>query len=99
MIAAHEPFVLVDLPAGRPGSDVPLYFVREASRRELRLRPRAIGDIEESKVWDVFATQMREQTGKLRIFAHPDAVAILEAAIDRDLMAALLHRALDSVDS
>lgn len=80
---ARRPFILIDVPASRPGASVPLYYVVEAQRRALRKDERAVGEVEPSAVWQQFGNELRERAGKVRVFVAPDVVDVLEATVTR----------------
>lgn len=89
-----NPVILVDVPGARPGSSIPLYYIVEAQRRVLRKDDRAVGDAEVSQVWRQFGTELRERAGKVRIFAHPRFIDLIEACIPRKMFVEALDTAV-----
>jgi hypothetical protein len=96
-IGAEQPVLLLDVPGPRPGSDVPLYYVVEAQRRALRRDERAVGDVQTSEIWSDFTTGLRERTGKIRVFCHPEVVDSVEALIARDDFVRLFEKAVAQI--
>jgi len=79
--AQRAPWVLVDIPETRPGADVGLYYVLEGQRRQLRKDEKVAGGTQESEVWNRYAGLLLETAGKIRVFADPQFVDAVEAAI------------------
>lgn len=79
--SAKQPWLIVDIPGDRPGSQVGLYCVREKEGRKLRKDDRVVGDLQESGVWTRYAGGLRGGAGKLRIFCDPDLVEVVDATI------------------
>jgi HD associated region len=75
------PWLLIDIPGGRPGSEVGLYYVLESQRRKLRKDDRAVGPLEKSVVWEEYARNLLRVAGKVRVFCDPDLADTLEASI------------------
>src|SRR5262249_14456160 len=59
MTSAQEPWLLIDIPGGRPGSEVGLRYVVESQARRLRKDDRAVGDLLESSVWKQYAKELQ----------------------------------------
>jgi hypothetical protein len=78
---AQRPWLLVDVPDDRPGSQVPLYYVPEGLRRQLRKDDRAVGDPEASDLWQALGRDLRASAGKVRVFCHPELAEAVEAAV------------------
>lgn len=81
--AARQPWLLLDIPGARPGSDVELVCVRESQGRKLRKDDRVVGNLQTSGVWKRYAANLREEAGKIRIFCDPDLVEVLDASVDQ----------------
>lgn len=79
--SAEMPWLLIDIPAKRPGSEIGLYYVLEGQRRALRKDDRTIGRLKISSVWEQYAQNLQQKAGKIRIFCHPKFVDILESSI------------------
>lgn len=79
--AGRVPWLVVDVPGARPGSDVALHHVLEGQRRSLRKNDRAVGDLEASSVWELYARNLRQAAGKIRVFCRPDLVDTIEASV------------------
>lgn len=88
-VEGRLPLLLIDVPASRPGAEIPLYYVLEAERRALRKDGSAVGRARDSETWKEYAAQLQSKAGKLRIFCHEDAVDSVEAALSRDEFAQL----------
>jgi hypothetical protein len=80
-IRGYKPWLLIDIPGTRPGSDVPLYYVLEGQRRSLRKDDRSVGDLQKSEVWDQYAKNLLSAAGKVRVFCDPELVDSVEASI------------------
>lgn len=80
-LAQRAPWLLVDIPGSRPGSDVGLYYVLEGQRRRLRKDDKVAGSTEESEVWKHYAESLLQAAGKIRIFCAPELVDFVEANI------------------
>jgi hypothetical protein len=78
----HIPWLIIDIPGARPGSQVPLYYVLEGQRRSLRKDDRSVGDLQESKIWDEYGNNLLSAAGKIRIFCDPDFIDSVEVAIE-----------------
>jgi hypothetical protein len=76
------PWLLIDVPGTRPGSDVPLFYVLEGQRRALRKDDRSVGRLQKSDVWDQYAKNLLSTAGKVRIFCDPGLVDSVEASVD-----------------
>lgn len=79
--AALEPWLLVDIPGPRPGSDIGMHYVLEGQRRQLRKDSRSMGDLKESTIWRNYAKYLRRATGKVRIFCEPMLVDTIESSL------------------
>jgi HD superfamily phosphohydrolase len=75
------PWLLIDIPGDRPGSEIGLYHVLESQRRKLRKDDRAVGELERSLVWEEYARNLLRVAGKVRIFCDPDLVDSIEASV------------------
>jgi HD superfamily phosphohydrolase len=78
----YVPWLLIDIPGSRPGSQVPLYYVLEGQRRSLRKDDRTVGDLQKSKIWDEYANNLLSAAGKIRIFCDPKLVDSVEASME-----------------
>jgi HD superfamily phosphohydrolase len=96
-VEAGRPLLLLDVPGGRPGSDVALHFVLETQRRTLRKDTRAVGDSQASEIWQDFGRDMRQRAGKVRVYCHPDHIEAVEAAVTRDEFVKLFRQALGEI--
>ncbi len=76
------PWLLIDIPGTRPGSDVPLFYLLEGQRRALRKDDRSVGSLQESDVWNQYAKNLLNAAGKIRVFCEPALVDTIEASID-----------------
>jgi hypothetical protein len=75
------PWLLIDIPGERPGSDVPLYFVLEGQRRSLRKDDRSVGSLQKSEVWEHYAKNLLSAAGKIRVFCEPTLVDTVETTL------------------
>lgn len=75
------PWLLIDIPGDRPGSEIGLYHVLESQRRKLRKDDRAVGELERSLVWEEYARNLLRVAGKVRIFCEPELVDSIEASV------------------
>lgn len=82
MTRGYVPWLLIDIPSKRPGSDVPLFYVLEGQRRSLRKDDRSVGSLQKSVVWDQYANKLLDVAGKVRVFCDPEFVDSVEASID-----------------
>jgi len=74
------PWLLVDVPTMRSGSDIGLYFIPEMQRRAQRKDDRVCVPARRSTFWEMTAKNLHLSIGKLRVFAHPDITESLEDA-------------------
>lgn len=81
---AQEPWLLIDVPGGRAGSDVGLSYVMENQARRLRKDDRSVGDLQASAVWDQYARDLRNVAGKLRIFCDHRLVETMDVSLTLD---------------
>jgi hypothetical protein len=81
-VRGRDPWLLIDVPGARPGSEVPLYYVLEGQRRALRKDSRSVGNLQASEVWEKYARDLVQATGKVRVFCDPDLADSVEAAMD-----------------
>lgn len=81
MNSGNTPWLLVDIPGNRPGSDVGLHYVLETQRRQLRKDDRVVGHLQLSKVWEQYAKHLTKAAGKIRIFCHPAVSDVVEVSI------------------
>jgi hypothetical protein len=84
MTAARRPWLLVDIPGARPGSETGLHYVLESQGRKLRKDDRTVTELQQSAVWEDYARDLSQAAGKIRIFAHPKLVDILDASLKWD---------------
>lgn len=94
-ITLQEPWLLIDFPGARTGSDVGLHYVLEAHGRRMRKDDRIVGDLEISDVWIRYAKNLRRSAGKIRVFADPVLVDSLYASIDVELVMQELKSVLE----
>ncbi|HQL56167.1 MAG: Serine/threonine-protein kinase PknB [Deltaproteobacteria bacterium ADurb.Bin058] len=80
------PILLVDLPDERPGSKMPLAYVKEEGRRQLRTPNRICGRIGYSRAWPEYAKNLRKHAGRIRVYAHPDFAHQLRAVLTHEWM-------------
>jgi HD superfamily phosphohydrolase len=95
--AGRTPWLLIDVPGERPGSEVPLYYVLEGQRRSLRKDDRSVGDLQQSEVWVDYAKNLIRTAGKVRVFCDPELVDSVEASIEWPVGAGYLLTAIDQV--
>jgi HD superfamily phosphohydrolase len=81
MTAAHAPWLLIDIPGGRPGSETGLHYVLESQGRRLRKDDKAVGVLQPSTIWEEYARDLRQAAGKVRIFCEPRLVDAVDASI------------------
>jgi len=93
----HNPWLLIDIPGARPGSQVPLYYVLEGQRRSLRKDDRSVGDIQKSKIWDTYGNNLLSAAGKIRVFCDPELVDAVEASVDMTVGVDCLITALEKI--
>lgn len=79
---AKQPWLLVDIPSERPGSEIGLFCVRESQGRRLRKDDHVVGDLQISGVWTRYAENLREEAGKVRVFCDPTLVEVVDATIE-----------------
>jgi hypothetical protein len=82
MTRGQVPWLLIDIPCSRPGSEVGLYYVLESQRRKLRKDDRAVGHLEKSLTWEEYARDLLRTAGKVRVFCDPALADVLEASIE-----------------
>jgi HD superfamily phosphohydrolase len=93
----ERPWLLIDFPAGRPGSESPLFYVLEGQRRQLRKDDRAVGKLQTSAVWDEYARNLRRTAGKIRVFCRPDLVETVEESVTLEQGMELLEDVLSEM--
>jgi serine/threonine protein kinase len=81
MTAAQYPWLLIDIPGARPGSEAGLHYVLESHGRRLRKDDRSVGDLQLSEVWEDYARDLRQAAGKIRVFCHPILIDSIDASI------------------
>lgn len=89
-VKAGLPLLLLDVPSSRGQSDIPLEFVAEEDRRELRKEDRICGRCVESPAWKLYSKNLRQHAGRIRVFAHPKFVNVIQSSADHDWFAGLL---------
>ncbi len=94
---AEEPWLLVDIPGSRPGSDIGMHYVLEGQRRQLRKDLRSMGDLKESTIWRNYAKYLRRATGKVRIFCEPMLVDTIESSLSWDVGVEILIDVLNKL--
>jgi hypothetical protein len=80
--AGEIPWLLIDIPGSRPGAEIGLHCVLESQGRKLRKDDRAVGDLQQSMVWERYARNLRDVAGRIRIFCDPLLVDSVDASID-----------------
>ena len=85
MTAAQRPWLLIDVPGDRPGSEIGLYYVLESQARRLRKDDRAVGDLQQSSVWQGYAHDLRQVAGKIRVFCDPRLVDSIDSCIELEV--------------
>jgi HD superfamily phosphohydrolase len=81
---AQMPWLLIDIPGGRPGSEIGLYYVLETHGRRMRKDDRIVGKLQQSHLWETYAKNLRSAAGKLRIFCHPELVDTIDATVEQE---------------
>lgn len=81
-LAAHIPWLLIDIPGSRPGSDVGLFYVLEGQRRQLKKDEKVAGSIQASDVWNQYASGLLAAGGKIRVFCDPALVDAIDASLE-----------------
>lgn len=81
-LAAHSPWLLIDIPGPRPGAEVGLFYVLEGQRRQLRKDEKVAGSLQDSDVWKQYADGLLSSAGKIRVFCDPTLVDAIEASIE-----------------
>lgn len=81
-LAARIPWLLIDIPGSRPGSDVGLFYVLEGQRRQLRKDEKVSGTIQASDVWNQYASGLLAAGGKIRVFCDPSLVDAIDASLE-----------------
>lgn len=90
-VSAGRPLVLLDIPADKPGAQLPLEYVMEEDRRDLRKSNRICGRSIPDPVWEQYAAGLWEKAGRIRVFVHPDFVEPVRSAIDKKWMSDVLE--------
>jgi HD superfamily phosphohydrolase len=90
-VSAGLPLILIDVPADKPGSHLPMEYVLEEDRRELRRSNRICGGSCVDKAWEEYAGRLREKAGKIRIYVHPSYVDSVRSAVDKAWMGEILE--------
>lgn len=91
---ARTPWLLVDMPGAKSGSDVGLHYVTEVQARRMRKDDRAMGTLEPSSAWKHYAEGLRSVAGNVRVFCDGRLVETLDASVTQvagfeDLLAAV----------
>lgn len=93
--AAERPWLLLDIPGARTGSDVGLHYVLEGQRRRLKKDDRTVGDLQLSQAWEQYAGDLRKAAGKIRIFCDPELADAVEASVTPDVAMEALEECLN----
>lgn len=81
LTGAMTPWLLIDLPGAKSGSDVGLHYVSEVQARRMRKDDRAIGTLEASAAWTQYAGNLRSAAGNVRVFCDERLVETVDASI------------------
>lgn len=81
-VRGRIPWLLIDVPGQRPGSEVALHYVVEAQRRALRRDNRSIGETQPSDIWIRYAKDLVLVAGKVRVYCNPGLVDSVEASLE-----------------
>ena len=80
---ARTPWLLIDLPGAKSGSDVGLHYVTEVQARRMRKDDAAVGAVEESAAWKRYAGDLRSEAGKVRVFCAESLVETIDISISQ----------------
>lgn len=97
MTAARQPWLLIDIPGARPGSETGLHYVLESQGRRLRKDDRTVSEIQQSAVWENYARDLGQAAGKIRIFADEKLIDIIDASINWDQGVDILLSSLEAI--
>jgi len=95
--AGNIPWLLIDVPGARPGSEIGLQCVLETQGRRMRKDDNIVGELRESIVWEEYAFNLRQSAGKIRIFCDEELVDAVDANINQSVGIEQLINALEQV--
>ena len=78
------PWLVIDVPASRPGSEVPLNYVVESQGRRMRKDDRVIGELQVSPVWRDYARNLQQVAGRIRVYCDPRYVDFVDASLNQN---------------
>lgn len=81
---ARTPWLLVDLPGSKSGSDLGLSYVTEVQARKMRKDDRALGDLQGSTAWEQYARDLRNVAGNVRVFCDERLIETVDASISQE---------------
>ncbi len=96
-VASNQPWILIDIPRERSGSEIGLHYVVESQRRQLRKDNKAVGELNSSNVWEQYSGNLLQMAGKIRVFCEPTLVENIEASIKWELAIDELITTLESL--
>lgn len=82
---SRTPWLLVDMPGAKSGSDVGLHYVSEVQARRMRKDDRAIGTLEASSAWKQYAGDLRTVAGNVRVFCDERLIETVDASISQEV--------------
>jgi HD superfamily phosphohydrolase len=101
LAASHTPWLLIDLPGSKSGSEVGLSYVTESQARRMRKDDRAMGDLQSSSAWEQYARDIRHVAGNVRVFCDERLIETVDESITQrmgfdDLLAVVQAARMDS---
>ena len=96
LLESHVPLVLVDYPPdkGGVGAVAGLEYVKEGTLQTTEGIDTDVEDLEQSLVWRSLRNDSRESLAKLRVFCHPDLLALIVSVLDRSQFETILREVL-----
>jgi HD superfamily phosphohydrolase len=85
LTGSRTPWLLIDLPGSKSGSDVGLNYVTESQARRMRKDDRAMGDIQRSSAWEMYARDIRDVAGNVRVFCDERLIESVDASITQKI--------------
>jgi len=100
IVALHQDnniIVLIDIPLEQPAGSIHLEYLPESSRHNVKEEWLEPAELEASTFWAQLYNHFLDYVGKIRLFAHPEIVDVLAAAIEPGEMEKIIDRAMQFV--
>jgi serine/threonine protein kinase len=91
-----KPWLLIDLPSAKPGSEIGMNIVTESQARRMRKDDRVVGNIQQSFAWQHYAEDIGKNGGNIRIYCDRRLVDTIDASLTSEKALAILRSALEA---